>query len=130
MKVLLVEDDPVDAMLVTEALKGAGIDDVVRAESGEAALDRLGARSDLVMLLDVRLPGLSGHDVLARLRERGVTAPVVMMSSSTRDEDIAAAYRNGAAAYFKKPADIDAYSEVAEAVRRTWFSAGLSQRPR
>jgi two-component system response regulator len=131
MTVLLVEDDPVDAQLVADALKQEGVGRVHKAASAEEALDWLETMRPELCVFDVRLPGRSGHDLLAEMRRSEHTrlTPVVIMSSSTRREDIRRAYENGASAYLHKPSDIDEYGQIARAVRGVWLTPGRSCLP-
>lgn len=138
--ILVVEDNPNDEALTLRALKKSNIKnpvDVVR--DGAEALDYLfctGAyagrglsQSPAVVLLDVKLPKLDGLEVLKRLRaeERTKLIPVVILTSSTEEEDLITGYRLGANSYVRKPVD---FSQFAEAVRQLglyWLL--LNERP-
>src|SRR5438552_7410277 len=107
--ILLVEDNATDEVLTTRALQKSSVPvSVLVARDGEEALARLlspepATLPDLV-LLDLKLPKVSGLDVLQRLRAapRTRTLPVVVLTSSTKDEDVAAAYRSGCNGYLSK----------------------------
>ncbi len=114
--ILLVEDNPDDEALTLRALKRGGvINEVVVARDGAEALDYLFgagkfAGRDLsstpaVVLLDLKLPKLDGADVLQRMRqdERTRFVPVVVLTSSSEDEDVLKSYRYGANSYVRKP---------------------------
>lgn len=130
---LLVEDNPDDALLTRRALQRcrAGCDLVV-AGTGEEALDllhgtakggnRATLRPDLV-LLDLQLPGISGLEVLRRLRanEGTRTIPVVVLTSSRVPEDVTACYELGANSYLQKPVEFDPFVETIEALSRYWL---------
>jgi CheY-like chemotaxis protein len=129
-RILLVEDNPGDAQLVrlalTDALPSARLS---VAGDGEAALARLreqGEPPDLV-LLDLNLPRLSGHEVLAAVRaseDANVRRlPVVVLSSSRAESDVARSYELGASSYVAKPADVDTLFTVMETLTRYWFGA-------
>src|SRR3954462_11658278 len=120
--VLLIEDDPGDALLITEAL--AAVDaprEVHVVADGREALDFLlrrgrytdAAQPDLV-LLDLRLPGMSGRQVLTAMKSNDVlrTIPVVVLSASDDEGDIVASYLEYANAYVTKPADAAALGEA------------------
>ena len=126
--ILLVEDNPDDVELTVMALKESKITNpVVVARNGVEALDYLfgtGSHAGrdvslqpVVVLLDIKLPLLSGIDVLRRMREDDRTrrTPVVMLTSSDEREDIAATYDLGANSYVRKPVD---FAEFIEAVRQ------------
>ena len=114
--ILLVEDNPDDEALTMRALKrGNIVNDVVVAHDGAEALDYLfgsgpyaGRDADdtpAVVLLDLKLPKLDGIDVLERMREHRSTryVPVVVLTSSSEDEDVLKSYRSGANSYVRKP---------------------------
>jgi two-component system, response regulator len=122
--ILLVEDNPADEALTLRALKKANIaNTVVVARDGVEAIDYLipketnaGARClPRLILLDLKLPKLDGHEVLKRIRAdtRTQLVPVVILTTSVEDEDRLQGYRLGANSYIRKPVD---FSEFAEAV--------------
>jgi chemotaxis family two-component system response regulator Rcp1 len=128
-RILLVEDNPGDAQLVkmalAETLPSARVS---VAGDGEAALARLheeGDPPDLV-LLDLNLPRLSGHEVLAAVRASEDVAvrrvPVVVLSSSGTAADVERSYELGASSHVAKPADLDALFAVIETLVRYWFA--------
>ena len=108
LRVYLVEDDADHAMIIGRAIREVGPQtEVYAAEDGEAALAALRqdeALPDLI-LLDINMPGLSGFDVLARLKAdpRLARVPVVMLTSSELPADVARAYELGASGYISKP---------------------------
>ncbi len=118
-RILLVEDNPDDVDLTLRALDRAKItNEVLIAHDGAEALDALGQREDPLpglVLLDLKLPKLDGLEVLRQIRadERTRYLPVVILTSSTEQEDIINGYRNGANAYVRKPVK---FSEFADAV--------------
>ena len=118
---LLVEDNPSDEELTLRSLKKHKIvNEVVVARDGVEAVEYLLDDSkqlpDLV-LLDLKLPRLSGLEVLQRIRneERTKMLPVVVLTSSSQDEDIVSSYRMGANSYVRKPVR---FSDFSEAVRQ------------
>jgi CheY-like chemotaxis protein len=127
-QILLVEDNPDDEELTLRALRKNKIqNEVIVAHDGVEALDYLFgegtyAGRDLtimphVVLLDLKLPKVSGLDVLRRVREdpRTRLQPVVILTSSLEDEDRIAGYGLGANSYVRKPVD---FSQFLEAVRQ------------
>jgi two-component system response regulator len=132
--ILLVEDNADDELLTIRALKKNNIlNEVVVARDGAEALDYLfgtGAYAgrDLtappqVVLLDLKLPKISGLDVLKRIREDARTRmqPVVILTSSTEEQDLAASYGLGANSYIRKPVDFDQFSEAARQIGLYWL---------
>ena len=120
--ILLVEDDPGDVVITTEALRRTDlIHELHTVSDGEAALDylrRKGAytaavRPDLV-LLDLNLPRLDGREVLASAKAdpdlRAI--PIIVFSTSEASEDILASYELHANAYVAKPVDFEAFVRV------------------
>lgn len=110
--VLLVEDNPADVELVRASLARSNIElDLHSARTGEEALSFLrgpGLRPDLI-LLDLNLPKMNGHQVLAEVRAGEDTSriPVVMLSSSLSGDDVRQALDSGANAYVSKPVKPD-----------------------
>lgn len=119
-RVLVVDDNPVARAVVAAALETAGLE-VDEACDGREALDRLEADPPDAVVLDVMMPELSGHDVLAERRERHLApqAAVVMLSCKSDDDDVTRAFAAGAADYVTKPFDPDdLVRSVREAVYR------------
>lgn len=131
---LLVEDDPQDERLTLRALHKAKVVaevDIVR--DGAEALDYLfcsgeyGHRSpdDLpaVVLLDLKLPKLSGLEVLERLRadERTCLLPVVVLTSSDEERDMLSSYKLGANSYVRKPLDSNEFSDAVASLGLYWL---------
>jgi len=119
--ILLVEDNPDDAELTEMALAQAGlVNRIVVVRDGQEALDYLFDESrglPELVVLDLRLPRVSGLEVLRRLRgnERTRLARVVVLTTSNEQQDIRGAFDTGANAYVRKPVD---FTEFAEAVRQ------------
>ena len=122
--ILLVEDNPKDEALTLRALKKANIRNrVVVARDGIEAIDYLlgtapdGSRNELpqLILLDLKLPKIDGHEVLRRIRldERSRLLPVVILTTSVEDRDRFQGYRLAANSYVRKPVD---FTEFAHAV--------------
>ena len=125
--VLLVEDNAGDAELMRIALAEARPDVALRvAADGEEALELLhaGAAPDLV-LLDLNLPRLSGHEVLAAMRAAEAPhvrrLPVVVLTTSAAPADVERSYELAAAGHIVKPHELDQLFEVAEAIARYWL---------
>jgi CheY-like chemotaxis protein len=102
--VLVVDDNPDGIRIVESILKGSGYD-VVAATSGQEALDAVDAAPPAVILLDVMMPGMSGLEVLEKIRAqpKNNRIPVILLTAKTQDEDVISGYRNGADYYIPKP---------------------------
>lgn len=129
---LHVEDDDLDAMNFQRAIRNsAWIESVALAHDGVEALAQLRAgtvsRQRLVILLDIRMPRMSGLELLQHLRadpELGAI-PVVIMSTSTDELDVAAAYRMHVAGYLVKSNDRDRFHGSVAAFEQYWSNAVL-----
>ncbi len=102
MKVLVVEDDPTVGRYVHSGLIEHQMQ-VDLVEDGEAGLEQASASTYDVIVLDLRLPGLSGVEVLRTLRDRGVGTPVLVLTANDMVESKVQALRNGADDYVTKP---------------------------
>lgn len=132
-RLLIVEDEPGDAYLMKVALQKSGYAvDLHEAGDGGEALrfllpeggqSAVTLRPDLI-LLDLKMPGQSGLEFLETLkRDAHLRAiPVVIVTTSTLDADVLAAYRCGAAGYVPKPADINEFIAAIHRLCRYWFS--------
>ena len=122
---LLVEDNPQDAELTLRAFKKSNLANrIFVVEDGAEALDFIFCRGAYgqremtyppkVVLLDLKLPKVSGLEVLQAIRsdERTRKIPVVIVTSSHEDPDIQAAYESGASSYVVKPVDFNAFQET------------------
>jgi len=137
--ILLVEDNPDDEALTLRAFEKNHIrNPVVVVRDGAEALDWLfarGAHADRppidpqVVLLDLKLPKLNGMEVLQRIRaeERTRFLPVVILTSSREDQDIATGYQLGANSYVVKPTDSKKFAQIIGDVGYYWLT--VNQRP-
>ena len=126
-EILLVEDNRGDVLLTRKALQSAQIENRLSvAESGEAALERLRdeaqALPDLI-LLDLNLPRMSGRDVLGQIKAdaRLRHIPVIILSSSAAEQDIARSYALHANAYVVKPVDLDSFRAAISTIEQFFF---------
>jgi CheY-like chemotaxis protein len=133
-KILLIEDNPSDVELTKRALEKRHISNVVLvAEDGKEALDYLFAEgahagrdvADLptLVLLDLKLPKLDGLEVLRRIRAdpRTKRLPVVILTSSSQEQDLTASYDLGANSYIRKPVDFAQFAEAIEQLGLYWL---------
>jgi CheY-like chemotaxis protein len=122
--VLLVDDDPLDLELTVRAIHAAGTSATVHvAENGRTALEMIEREMPDLMLLDLKLPKISGHRVLELLRHDARTAllPVVILSNSDDPTDQETAQRNRADGYLVKPVGFDEYNEAIICTVRWWL---------
>jgi two-component system response regulator len=132
--IFLVEDNANDEELTLRALRKSKIgNEVVVARDGAEALDYLFARGAYagrdplelpeIVLLDLKLPKVSGLEVLRQIRAKEATKllPVIMLTSSTEDTDLVAGYRNGANSYVVKPVDFTQFSEAVRQLGMYWL---------
>jgi CheY-like chemotaxis protein len=130
--ILLVEDNNADIQLMVEILKEGKIpNDFHVVTDGEAALAFVRkqppyerARTPGIIFLDLNLPRKSGHEVLREIKSDPELRriPVVVLSSSEDEEDVAAAYDRHANCFITKPADLTQYMNVVNTVRAFWLS--------
>ncbi len=139
-QILLVEDNPADAGLIQESFADGttpvALDVVATGEDAIAYLTRPdrpphGGYPQLI-LLDLKLPGLDGRQVLAGIKDndRCRHIPVVILSSSNAEHDVWDAYAFGASCYLSKPMDYEAYRDMVRAIEHFWLNlARLPVRP-
>jgi CheY-like chemotaxis protein len=133
-EVLLIEDTDADAELTMRALKKRGLaNNLIWVKDGAEALDFLYARGTFsqrvsstnpkVILLDLRLPRVSGLDVLKTIKsdERLKAIPVVVLTSSKDDMDVRECYRLGVNSYISKPVAFDDFTKVVADMGMYWL---------
>lgn len=127
---MLVEDSPSDARLVKEASKQASLPVEIRvAPDGVEAMDylRRAAAGDVpqfdLVLLDLNLPGKNGREVLAEIKTSPELKqiPVIVMTSSPSEEDVAAVYELNANCYVTKPGDLRGFVRTVASIENFWF---------
>jgi two-component system response regulator len=130
-KILLVEDNPSDQDLTKRALAQSQItNELVIAEDGQEALDCLfgsgaGDPPDppAMILLDLKLPKVGGLDVLRRIRADARTKriPIVVLTTSSEETDITAAYDLGVNSYIRKPVDFKKFVDAIQQLGLYWL---------
>ncbi|MFA6314613.1 MAG: response regulator [Sterolibacterium sp.] len=134
VEILLVEDTEADAELAIHALRKRGFaNHLVRVKDGAEALDFIFAEGEFaarnrdmvpkVVLLDLRLPKVSGIEVLRRIKSdpRTQKIPVVMLTSSKEGPDLAECYKLGANSYISKPVEFDEFTKVVGELGLYWL---------
>ncbi|WP_394687547.1 response regulator [uncultured Xanthomonas sp.] len=137
--ILLAEDSPADAEMAVDALRDARLaNPIVHVEDGVEAMDyllRRGAYADreeglpAVLLLDIKMPRLDGLEVLKLVRseESLKRLPVVILSSSREESDLARSWDLGVNAYVVKPVDVDQFFTAVKTLGTFW--ALINQAP-
>ena len=132
IRILMVEDNEGDIVLTLEAFQEAKIHntiDVIR-DGDEALLflRKAGKYASAVtpdlILLDINLPKVDGTAILAEIKkdERLKVIPVIMLTTSDAEKDIAKSYYNHANCYITKPVDMDKFMEVIHTIKQFWIS--------
>ncbi len=132
IEVLLVEDDPGDELMTREAFEENKIGNRLHVvHDGEEALDflyRRGAHADApavdLILLDLNLPKYDGRQVLERIKsDPGLThVPVVILTTSSSEEDILRSYKLHANAYVAKPVDVNQFIAAVRQIDQFFLS--------
>lgn len=130
--ILLAEDSPADAEMAIDALREARLaNPIVHVEDGVEALDYLYRRGAFanrepgmpaVLLLDIKMPRLDGLEVLKQIRQDDALKrlPVVILSSSREENDLARSWDLGVNAYVVKPVDVDQFFNAVQTLGTFW----------
>jgi CheY-like chemotaxis protein len=137
--ILLVEDNRMDIELTLDAFREVELDGIIQvAESGQKALDYLFGRGEFgdrerypmphIILLDLKMPGISGYEVLRQIKNTpGLKRlPVVILTSSADEGDLALSYDSGANSYLVKPVSFEGFLEVVRQISDYWLALNLT----
>src|ERR1700757_5127317 len=140
--ILLVEDNPADVKITQRALKESALPvELIVVRDGQEAVEYLlrqgphaqaeGWRGPDLILLDLNLPRLNGLEVLQRIRATPElrAVPVVVLTTSRRQEDVQALYAAGANTYIEKPQDFTRFVEVLKTIHHYWLDTALLPAP-
>jgi CheY-like chemotaxis protein len=140
--ILLVEDNPADVKITQRAFKESSLPvDLIVVRDGPEAVDyllRQGVHAQTrewrgpdLILLDLNLPGMTGREVLQRIRATPAlrAVPVVVLTTSRRQEDVQEMYAAGANTYIEKPQDFGRFVQVLQIIQRYWLEAALLPPP-
>ena len=137
--ILLAEDSPADAEMAIDALREAHLaNPIAHVEDGIEAMDYLHRRGKFadrpeglpaVLLLDIKMPRMDGLEVLREIRadDKLKTLPVVVLTSSREESDLARSWDLGVNAYVVKPVDVDQFFDAVRTLGRFW--AVLNEAP-
>jgi two-component system, chemotaxis family, response regulator Rcp1 len=125
--ILLIEDNEGDIILTMEALNDAKINNRVSvARDGEQALALLNSATSLpdLIVLDINLPKVDGLEILATIKkdERLKMIPVIMLTTSSAERDIANSYANYANCFITKPVDFTCFLNVIKKIETFWIT--------
>ena len=136
--ILLVEDNPADIKITQRALRESAVPvELLVVRDGQEAVEYLlrqgehagsaAWRSPDLILLDLNLPRMTGREVLERIRTTPAlkSVPVVVLTTSKRQEDIQEMYAAGANTYIEKPQDFARFVEVLKTIQTYWLDTAL-----
>ena len=134
LPILIVEDSPEDFETIMRALKSESFPNpIVHCSDGDEALDYLfpenvdaeefAGRRPAIVLLDLNLPGTTGHEVLARMKGDAFLKkiPVIVFTSSNNEADVTECYAAGANSYLQKPVDFMRYKSTLQHMVKHWL---------
>lgn len=132
INILLIEDNEGDIFLTQEALSESDIQSTLSiVKDGDEALkflNKKGPYSDAelpeLILLDINLPKVNGHEVLKNIKTSNHLKhlPVIMLTTSTSEDDILTCYQNYASCYIPKPMDVNDFIKVIDSIKNFWSS--------
>jgi two-component system response regulator len=130
--ILIVDDSEDDVEASRRAFRKAGLETPLQhAASGEEALNLLkspaGGGRPCLILLDLNMPGIGGRKTLEILKQDQELRqiPIVVLTSSSYDEDIRTCYALGANTFISKPVNFDAFAKAAQLLKAYWFDIAL-----
>ena len=136
--ILLVEDNPMDVELILDAFQEVRLRNPIRvARNGREALEYLFGQGNYadrrlhplpdIILLDLKLPGVDGHEVLRQIKEANTLKrlPVIILTSSEDEGDRALSYDSGANSYLVKPVSFDDFLKVVKKIYDYWLTLNV-----
>ena len=132
IEILLVEDNPADARLITEAFSEFADKSILNVvKDGSEAMDYVYKKGKYtnknfpsIILLDLNLPKVNGREILKIIKEddKLKVIPVIVLTTSKDENDISSSYRNHANAYITKPVDFDEFKSLIRSFQDFWFN--------
>jgi two-component system response regulator len=136
--ILLVEDNPLDVELTLDAFREAQLDSMVHVvRNGHEALNYLFGRNQYgdrethplpnLILLDLHLPGIDGHEVLQEIKATPQLKrlPVIILTSSKEEKDVMRSYDKGANSYLVKPVSVNGFLDVVNLINHYWLTLNI-----
>lgn len=133
--ILLVEDSDGDALLIRESLEEQSfVSEFYRVENGKKAIQFLNKEAPYqkttypsLILMDINMPTMDGHEALTKIKSivELKHIPVIMLTTSSRKDDILRAYREHCSSYIIKPDDIFELEDVAATIKKYWANAAI-----
>lgn len=136
--ILLVEDNPLDVELTLDAFREAQLSETVHvARNGQEALNYLFGREPFsdrqsnplptLILLDLKMPGIDGHEVLRQIKTSPdlKRLPVIILTSSREDADLVRSYDSGANSYLMKPVSANGFLQVVQQIEQYWLTLNI-----
>jgi two-component system response regulator len=141
IEIILIEDNPDDAMLTKRAFKTNNLaNNLIHLKNGQEAFDFIfdGVEFDgkkftqhpKVILLDLKMPKVNGIEVLAKIKSEAATKniPVVILTSSAEDPDIKKCYELGANSYIVKPVEFEKFTKTVVELGLYWLVLNKNQK--
>ncbi len=138
-KILLVEDNQMDIILTLDAFREAKLKNEIKVvRNGQEALDYLLGRNKFndrtiypmpnLILLDLKMPGIDGFEVLRQIKSTEVLKriPVIILTSSKEEGDRTLSYDIGANSYLLKPVSFDGFTDVVKKIDDYWFTLNIN----
>ncbi len=139
VQILLIEDNRMDVELTLDAFREAKLHNPIHvATNGNEALDYLFGRDQYadrnsyplphLVLLDLKLPGIDGFEVLRQIKATPILKrlPVIILTSSKEEGDLALSYDIGANSYLVKPVSFDGFLEIVRRIEGYWLSLNIA----
>ncbi|NEW07749.1 response regulator transcription factor [Paenibacillus sp. SYP-B3998] len=127
-KILVIEDEPTLARLLSYNLSQEGYDTKVVDHGGDGLQEALQQSYDLI-ILDIMLPGLNGFEILAKLRQKGNGTPVIILTARNAEDEVVQGLKHGADDYITKPFGVaELLARVSAVLRRTQPEEAMADR--
>lgn len=125
--ILIVDDSERCVELLSLAFRTTGAAEVLTESNSTNAVSRILEEPIDLVMLDIKMAGKSGFEVLSDVRKAGRSTPILMCSGSVRQPDVDEAFSIGCNGYFEKPASLDGYREMARTVFEYWRLGDVPQ---
>jgi CheY-like chemotaxis protein len=107
--ILVAEDDAINRELILDQFKEAGFHSILLATNGKEAVDMVLKHSPDLILMDIRMPVMDGNTAIEKLKKKGYSGPIIILSGLSLKEDIDKCLQAGAAGYITKPIDFNRF---------------------